>query len=73
MCPGTVCVLASFPFIFLPCISCEGSHQWAQLLYYSAFVVVFQFGWASTQISHLSLIPHLSPHEDERTQLAAIR
>ncbi|KAF4521832.1 hypothetical protein B566_EDAN003706 [Ephemera danica] len=70
---GTLCVLGSFPFIFLPCIQCENSHKWAQLIYYSAFIVIFQFGWASTQISHLSLIPHLSPHDDERTHLTAIR
>lgn len=70
---GTFCVLISFPFIFFPCIKCENSDQWAQLIYYSAFVVIFQFGWASVQISHLSLIPHLSPHEHERTKLIAIR
>jgi len=70
---GTFCVLISFPFIFFPCIGCGKSDQWAQLVYYSAFVVIFQFGWASVQISHLSLIPHLSPHEDGRTKLIATR
>ncbi|XP_059489123.1 major facilitator superfamily domain-containing protein 12-like [Neocloeon triangulifer] len=70
---GTLCVLASFPFIFFPCIGCESSDEWAQLIYYSAFIVIFQFGWASVQISHLSLIPHLSPHEHQRTKLIAIR
>ena len=71
--PGTFCVLGSFPFIFLPCMNCEGSHQWAQILYYSAFVIIFQFGWASVQISHLSMIPDLTPNEHERTELTAIR
>ncbi|CAB3378377.1 Hypothetical predicted protein [Cloeon dipterum] len=70
---GTLCTLASFPFIFTPCVGCEASHEWAQLIYYSAFVVIFQFGWASVQISHLSLIPHLSPHEHQRTKLIAVR
>jgi Na+/melibiose symporter-like transporter len=71
--PGTLCVLGSFPFIFSPCLNCEGSHQLAQLVYYSAFVIIFQFGWAAVQISHLSMIPDLTPNEHERTELTAIR
>lgn len=70
---GTLCVLGSFPFIFSPCINCENSDHWAQLIYYSAFVIIFQLGWASVQISHLSLIPDLTPSEHERTELTAIR
>lgn len=70
---GTLCVLGSFPFIFSLCINCENSHEWAQVIYYSAFVIIFQFGWASVQISHLSLIPELTPCEHERTSLTAIR
>nr|XP_034172580.1 major facilitator superfamily domain-containing protein 12-like isoform X2 [Osmia lignaria] len=38
-----------------------------------AFVVIFQFGWAAVQISHLSLVPELTPTEHERTELIAIR
>ena len=70
---GLVCVLLSFPFIFLPCIDCSDSDEWAQLIYYSAFAVVFQFGWASMQISHLALIPGLTSCQNERTGLTAIR
>ena len=47
---GLVCVLISFPFIFLPCIGCADSDEWAQLIYYSAFAIIFQFGWASMQV-----------------------
>ncbi|XP_076667779.1 major facilitator superfamily domain-containing protein 12 [Andrena cerasifolii] len=70
---GTVCVIFAFPFIFLRCIGCETSSQWAQLVYYAAFVIIFQFGWAAVQISHLSLVPELTPTERERTELIAIR
>ncbi|XP_029054428.1 major facilitator superfamily domain-containing protein 12-like isoform X1 [Osmia bicornis bicornis] len=70
---GTLCVLFAFPFIFSHCIGCESAHKWAQLIYYSAFVVIFQFGWAAVQISHLSLVPELTPTEHERTELIAIR
>ena len=70
---GTVCVLMSFPFLFNKCIECESSHESAQMVYYSAFIVVFQFGWASVQISHLSLIPDLTPFSNERVELNAWR
>ncbi|OAD61483.1 Major facilitator superfamily domain-containing protein 12 [Eufriesea mexicana] len=69
---GTLCVLFAFPFIFSHCVGCETAHEWAQLIYYAAFVIIFQFGWAAIQISHLSLIPELTPVEHERTELVAI-
>lgn len=70
---GTICVIGTFPFIFAPCISCNSIHDWAQIFYYSMFIIVFQFGWASIQISHLSLIPELTPNEHDRTKLTAVR
>ncbi|KAJ8966997.1 hypothetical protein NQ317_006925 [Molorchus minor] len=70
---GTVCVLGAFPFIFAPCIGCTTSHKWAQMFYYSIFIIIFQFGWAAVQISHLSLIPELTPNEHDRTKLTAVR
>lgn len=70
---GTFCVLASFPFIFLRCIGCQTADDEAQLVYYAAFVIIFQFGWAATQISHLSLIPDLTDCQNERTGLTAYR
>ncbi|XP_077989047.1 major facilitator superfamily domain-containing protein 12-like [Glandiceps talaboti] len=70
---GVICVAVSFPFLFNPCITCEGSSDWAKFIYYAPFVVIFQFGWASTQISHLSLIPELTSNESTRVELNAIR
>ena len=35
------------------------------MIYYSCFVVVFQFGWAATQISHLALITDLSSNKKQ--------
>ena len=70
---GTLCVLGSMPFIFMRCIHCESASQSAQLVYYGAFVAVFQFGWASVQISHLSLIPELAADDHERTGLNSLR
>ncbi|XP_034246920.1 major facilitator superfamily domain-containing protein 12-like [Thrips palmi] len=72
---GTICVLVSFPFLFSPCIGCRNApgDYWDQLVYFGAFVVVFQFGWAAVQISHLSLIPDLTPDQHTRTGLIACR
>lgn len=56
---GTLCVLVTFPFIFLPCVDCQDSDQYAQMIYYASFVCIFQFGWAAVQISHLAMIPEL--------------
>jgi Na+/melibiose symporter-like transporter len=77
--PNSVQNSFSFPFlsrprfIFMRCITCENASQGAQLVYYGAFVAIFQFGWASVQISHLSLIPELAADEHERTGLNALR
>jgi len=70
---GTLCVTLSFPFLFQSCLGGQDSDEWAQLIYYSAFAIVFQFGWASVQISHLALIPAITSSQNERTGLTAIR
>ncbi|XP_076977292.1 major facilitator superfamily domain-containing protein 12 isoform X2 [Tamandua tetradactyla] len=71
---GTICVLLSFPFIFSPCLGCGATTpEWAALLYYGPFVVIFQFGWAATQIAHLSLIPELITNDHEKVELTALR
>ena len=70
---GTICVLVSFVFIFNPPVGGAHAEDWAKFIYYAPFVVIFQFGWATTQISHLSLIPELTACESERVGLNAIR
>ncbi|CAG5863765.1 unnamed protein product [Menidia menidia] len=70
----TICVLVSFPFIFTPCLACtDRTPQWAQIVYFAPFVVLFQFGWAATQISHLSLIPELVSRDSAKVELTAYR
>uniref|UniRef100_A0A3Q3KK13 Major facilitator superfamily domain-containing protein 12 n=1 Tax=Monopterus albus TaxID=43700 RepID=A0A3Q3KK13_MONAL len=71
---GTICVLVSFPFIFNPCLPCtSNTPQWAQIIYFSPFIIIFQFGWAAAQISHLSLIPELVSSESAKVELTAYR
>lgn len=70
---GSICVVCSFPFLFIECVGCSKSSQYAQFVYYAAFIAIFQFGWAATQISHLSLISDLTPISSERVELTAFR
>ncbi|XP_077129945.1 major facilitator superfamily domain-containing protein 12 [Ranitomeya variabilis] len=71
---GTLSVLISFPFIFNPCLGCtENTPQWVDLIYFIPFIVIFQFGWAATQISHLALIPDLAHNEHDKVELTAFR
>ncbi|XP_029104923.1 major facilitator superfamily domain-containing protein 12-like [Scleropages formosus] len=71
---GTVSVLLSFPFIFSPCPGYgESSPPWVGLIYFIPFIIIFQFGWAATQISHLSLIPELVSSEQAKVELTAYR
>ncbi|XP_048019277.1 major facilitator superfamily domain-containing protein 12a isoform X3 [Megalobrama amblycephala] len=71
---GTFSVLLSFPFIFNQCLGCNlNTPQWVSLTYFTPFIVIFQFGWAATQISHLSLIPELVSCEHEKVELTAYR
>ena len=106
---GTLCVLVSFPFLWMPAIglsvkecdsngfntttpnpstvsittnvmsstttdeNCEKEGEMAVVAYYSAFVVLFQFGWATVQISHLSMIPDITACENTRMGLTSIR
>ncbi|XP_055722035.1 major facilitator superfamily domain-containing protein 12-like isoform X2 [Salvelinus fontinalis] len=71
---GTVSVLMSFAFIFNQCVGCDQyTSQWVSLTYFIPFIIIFQFGWAATQISHLSLIPELVSCEHAKVELTAYR
>ena len=52
---------------------CETQGEITIVAYYSAFVVLFQFGWATVQISHLSMIPDITSDEAERMALTSVR
>lgn len=70
---GTIFVLISFPFIFNLCVNCEYSSDMVKLVYYGAFVIFFQFGWAAVQISHLALIPEIAHRTSDIIHLNSIR
>ncbi|CAB3400971.1 unnamed protein product [Caenorhabditis bovis] len=71
---GTVFVTLSFPFIFNKCMVCTGeTSEWYKVLWFIPFIMVFQFGWASVQISHLALIPELSSIPSSRSTMNSLR
>ena len=71
---GTVMVAASFFFFWRDSLFYIPKTEigW-KIVYFAFFIVIFQFGWASVQISHLALIPELTDDENERVGLNAIR
>jgi len=71
---GTIMVAVSFFFFWHHCLPCNSSTPlgW-KLLYFAVPIVIFQFGWASVQISHLALILELTENESECVGLNAIR
>ena len=70
---GILCVVCSFFFIWFHCIGCEGVENSYKVVYYTSFAIVFQFGWASTQICQLALVPELSSNKDTKVELNSIR
>ena len=74
---GSLIVALSFPPIFhqpfLPWLSLSSSSLTLLVLYYAFFIVIFQWAWASVQVSHLALVPELSRDSNERVYLNSLR
>lgn len=69
---GTLVVTIGFPLLLIRVLDPHTS----DLVKFGYFVVAiswFQFGWGCVQVSHLSLIPEISNHGDERMELNVIR
>ena len=73
---GIISVAASSFFIWFRCIGCAGftgEDERYKVLYYTSFAIVFQFGWACTQICQLALIPELTSNKATKVELNSIR
>lgn len=84
---GVCCVAITFPLVFGGCsIGAEPGNAlrafcplkpWqggkAQMGLLVFFISLFQIGWASSQVSHLALMPDLSKSKRERTTLSSVR
>lgn len=69
---GTVLTSVSFPMLFIRVLP-DDSSTTLKVSYFVGVAAVFQFGWGSVQISHLSLIPEICHRNNERVELNAIR
>ncbi|MFH4975705.1 hypothetical protein AB6A40_002414 [Gnathostoma spinigerum] len=71
---GVICVTVSFPFVFNNCLFCTtNTAEWLMFFWHVPFIVLFQFGWASVQVSHLALIPELSQSNHCRSSMSSLR
>ena len=74
---GSLVVALSLPPIFhqpfLPFLSLATSSLTPLVLYYAFFIVIFQWAWASVQVSHLALVPELTRDSGERVYLNSLR
>lgn len=70
---GIISVASSFFFIWFQCIGCEGVEEPYKIVYYTSFAIVFQFGWATTQICQLAMIPELTSSKSIKVELNSIR
>ncbi|CEF59702.1 Major facilitator superfamily domain, general substrate transporter-containing protein [Strongyloides ratti] len=70
---GTIAVGITFPLIFSGCWFCQNSTGWLGVAYLILCITLFQFGWASVQISHLALIPEMTNCQAIRTSMQSFR
>ena len=68
---GVIINLLCFPFLFMPAIGLKSEREIT--FYYLIFSVIWNIGWSINQISHLAMIPEITPDEKDRITLASIR
>lgn len=72
---GTVLIAIGFPFIFRQAVTpslTDVNNIW-YFIYYIPFIILFQLGWGTIQISHLAIVPELSKCEHIRNTLISLR
>ena len=73
---GSVLVAINFFLLFgiaLPVLINPDCPEWGLLAYYCTAASLFNVGWASVQVSHMSMVPELSRHEHTRVVLNSAR
>lgn len=74
---GTILVPLTFFFIWQPCYPVDyvsGSAKIAvEIIWYGTAAALFNVGWASIQISHMALLPTLTPSNEKRNFLIGWR
>ena len=80
---GVLGNLITFPFLFMPAIGIsrpegcmedeECNANILMTIYYSVLAVIYNFFWATVEISHLAMIPGIASSANERGALSMIR
>jgi len=85
---GTILIGLTWFFVWYECLPCRlvspstynntdedftGDSQLGLIFNYGVFLAMFTFSWGCVQVSHLSLIPELTPKRSERIMLYSIR
>ena len=70
---GIILTSVVFFFLWYQCIGCSNASQSYKVLYYGSLAIIFQFGWASTQIGQLALLPELSSLKTTQVELNSLR
>ncbi|XP_021948309.1 major facilitator superfamily domain-containing protein 12 isoform X1 [Folsomia candida] len=70
---GTVLTMFAFPLVFIALPGFDRASPEALLVFYIPLVLIFKFGWAMTQVSHLSMIPELSNDATDRDDMTILR
>ena len=72
---GTILVVICFSLIFQPCFICNKDHTYStmELMYYLVLPSLFNIGWASVQVAHMSLLPQISANKKNKDRMVRIR
>lgn len=73
---GTVMVILSFSMIFQKCpftSSDKYTNEMIELIYYITLPSLFNIGWASVQVSHMSLLPSISINRKNKDLMVRLR
>ena len=70
---GIIVTGTVFFFLWHQCLGCEDAPQPYIVLYFGAFAIIFQFGWAATQVGQLALMPELSSQKKTLVELNSLR
>lgn len=70
---GIIITSSIFFFLWYQCLGCEGATQPYKVLYFGSLAIIFQIGWAATQIGQLALMPELSSQKKILVELNSLR
>ncbi|KFK35213.1 hypothetical protein AALP_AA5G255200 [Arabis alpina] len=73
---GSALVALSFSSVFGGCLACSILHNDSlglETFSYSMFAIIFNIGWAATQVSHMAMVNYISFNSTSRVALTSCR